>query len=265
MLILIAKMKNILRVLFLLGFLYGCSEEVSKQSSAENNTPIKFENKKFERYLTECAKEDTCLSLVYNYPQFPATGTFNQKLNAFIDSLFRYDFMNSDFQNSWDDVYTNAEGEYLSLATEFPDHASPWTFDRRVTVANSGFYLTIQFDEFTYSGGAHPNSFRQYYNFDTKSFVLIELSTILDLKKAADIAEAEFRRLKNIESGKSYSELGYFFSDDKFYLSTNFGILEKGLIFRYDHYEIAPYSMGATDLFVSFEDLEPALRETFRR
>jgi hypothetical protein len=46
------------------------------------------------------------------------------------------------------------------------------------------------------------------------------------------------------------------FENDQFFLPDNFAIVEEGITFFYNSYEIAPYAMGATELILRYDELK---------
>jgi hypothetical protein len=105
-------------------------------------------------------------------------------------------------------------------------------------------------------GGAHPMTAKTYQSFKLNSGekIFIEDSTILH--KLTPLAEKEFRRVKNISVGNSLLNEGYWFENGEFYLNDNFAVVKEGLVFYYNPYEIAPYALGPTEIFLTGGEID---------
>lgn len=112
-------------------------------------------------------------------------------------------------------------------------------------------------------GGAHPNSFVSYQNYNTSTGEKIKLSDILTAgykSKLYGMGEGLFRKQNNIKG--SWQDEGFTWGEDnKFYLpEDNFLIQKGGLLFIYGQYEIGAYAMGMPSVFISFSELKPLIK-----
>ncbi len=71
-----------------------------------------------------------------------------------------------------------------------------------------------------------------------------------------NIAEKIFREQNKIPAGTDLNAAGFWFEDNKFEVSDHFAILNKGLLFYYNAYEIAPYAFGPTELIVPYNEIK---------
>lgn len=97
-----------------------------------------------------------------------------------------------------------------------------------------------------------------FANLNPRSGAAIALSDLLEPgseDKLRSIAEAHFRAVREIEEELSLADAGFTFENGEFALPDNFAIGEDALTFYYNLYEIAPYSMGATQLVIPFEEI----------
>ena len=69
------------------------------------------------------------------------------------------------------------------------------------------------------------------------------------------IAEQAFRDSRNIAPDVSLEGEGFWFQNNTFAINNNFGILEDGLAFHFNAYEVAPYAMGTSDFTIPYEDI----------
>lgn len=116
-------------------------------------------------------------------------------------------------------------------------------------------FISIMKELFAYTGGAHGNTNRFYYvySFDKEKIVLA--SDIFKENSCNDLIELQKSSLNKIFEDTSGFWLDGLKCDQNFY------VVESGLVFHYDQYEIASYAAGPIDIFLSFEEIEPFLRE----
>jgi hypothetical protein len=132
--------------------------------------------------------------------------------------------------------------------------------DQRImeAVYNNHNIFSISCSFYSFTGGAHPNSWIDYYNFNIQTGKIIDLEdlfTYRELKKLQNTGESLFRDMQGINEDDCFSDYDFWFPDDKFYLTENFFIDDQGLTFYYNSYEIAPYSHGPTTLNIPYRSI----------
>ncbi len=108
-------------------------------------------------------------------------------------------------------------------------------------------YLTLEFSEGGYMGGAHGSWSSVTYHLNPQTGEQYTLESFFGedgLQKLLVIAEKLFRESEGIDPDVPLSESGYWFSNDEFHLGSNFTFTDDGMEIMYNHYEIAPYSEG---------------------
>ena len=132
---------------------------------------------------------------------------------------------------------------------EIGDYKTPWFDNRKATwlsIEKKVFSVEVNISNFM--GGAHSNSFTMLRNFNPYTGDSLGLEMIFDpesMLELTKLGEMHFRKTQKMKNEISYEEAGYWFKDNQFYLTANFAFTEEGLLFYYNEYEIAPYSMGA--------------------
>ena len=153
--------------------------------------------------------------------------------------------------------------DFMSFKKEFPDSAQFWFLGRKALVHyNAADVVSLSFTERSYMGGAHGIESIHFANLDPRSGAAITLADLLEPgseDKLESIIEARFRAVREIEEGVSLADAGFTFENGEFELPDNFAIGEDALTFYYNPYEIAPYSMGATELVIPFEAIAELL------
>lgn len=115
-------------------------------------------------------------------------------------------------------------------------------------------YLSFMVEVFTYMGGAHGNTTRSYYIFDLQNKKLINPFEIFNENSCEAIIDLQKESLKN--EGMEIDDLYI----DGFHCDQNLYIMDKGIIFHYNQYELASYAEGPIDVFISFDQIKPYLR-----
>jgi len=154
--------------------------------------------------------------------------------------------------------------EYNNFKKEFPEAQQEWEIDRKAkNNFNDDNILSCFFSEYSYLGGAHPNTFLTYTNFNLKSGKIIILSDILIdrfLNELNNIAEPIFRKEKELTEDINLTEAGFWFDNDKFSVNNNFTIGKDGLTFFYNNYEITAYAYGPTELFIPYKSIKKLIK-----
>ena len=114
-----------------------------------------------------------------------------------------------------------------------------------------------------YYGGAHPVGGTQYLVFELPGAIRIKNwqdifnDTIAILKMAEEI----FRKDKNLSVKTSLEEAGYWFNNDKFHLTNNFGLDAEGIFFLFNQYEVASYAEGPILISIPYFKLKKYLKK----
>lgn len=139
-----------------------------------------------------------------------------------------------------------------------------WAVERTIRVVyNTPRVFAIETGDYSFTGGAHPNSMTQYTNFDARTGKKLTLNDLFQpgyQQQLNRLAEQEFRRARQMGAGDTFESAGYWFENNQFRLPDNFFINEHGLSFFYNPYEIAPYAMGSSEVTLSRAALQSLLR-----
>ena len=143
----------------------------------------------------------------------------------------------------------------------------PTAFWEERTVAilyQSPAIVSVQFDLSFFFGGLHPQYAATFVSFNATAGTRITLDDVLVAgyrPRLTRIAENEFRAERGITPGMTLHDAGYiFFKNDTFALTDNFWIGPQGVTFFYNAYDIAPYSMGTTELLLTYREIRELIR-----
>jgi hypothetical protein len=123
--------------------------------------------------------------------------------------------------------------------------------------------LTIISSTDGYYGGAHPLSGSRYIVFNLQNGEPIEKwqNLVTDTLAILKIAESIFRKEKGLGPHASLAEAGYWFNNEKFHLTDNFGFDQDGLFFFFNVYEITAYAAGPIDITIPYAQLKRYLKK----
>ena len=154
--------------------------------------------------------------------------------------------------------------EYETFKSDFPEAFQLWSVERTGQVRqNSDYIFSMELSEYSYLGGAHPNTYVNFVNYDLKSGEEIRADDLFYNNFDADlnsIAESEFRKLKELSDSEDLGQAGFWFDNNLFHLNDNFLITDSSLIFYYNNYEITAYSFGPTELEISYLKIKDLIK-----
>lgn len=138
-----------------------------------------------------------------------------------------------------------------------------WLFNTNVEVIyNTNEIVTIKLISETQTNATTFKKNIFYQSFDlTKGTQVIMEDLVIDEKKLTEIAEQQFRSMKSLSKGQDLRAAGFLFENNKFGLTRNFGVTEKGIIFYYNPKEISTTEQKGTLLLISFAELRDILRD----
>ena len=119
--------------------------------------------------------------------------------------------------------------------------------------------------EYEFNGGAHGMTISYTKLFNVKQQKEIQFKEIIDLRKEKELAkllEVQLKRDLKLRPDAELQEVG-FFEPHWNAISENLSFEKNGITFHYGLYEVAPYSMGFTEITLSYDVLKPFLKPEF--
>jgi hypothetical protein len=173
--------------------------------------------------------------------------------------------------NIWDDkkaadfkdAAANFISEYENSLKENTNGAS-WYLETNGKVnSNTKNVLSYAIGQSMYTGGAHPNTYLAFYNFNKENGNQVTLADVFgaNFDNALNkIIDTEFRKMKGLSATDNLQDKAGLF-ENKITYTNNFAIEKKGITFYYNAYDIAAYVYGPTDLFIPWENLTGIMSE----
>jgi len=241
------------RILLLMSLFY-----LSACQNAESTMPLSHEEK--AENFQECVGEG-CAKVDLTYPVFEGDTALAKIINQQIAEQNIQMWVTGDQQyDGMEKAVASFFDGYKSFRTDFPDAPQEWTFETVAKVTHqSDSLVSIRFENFSYLGGAHPNTVVLYLNLDLSenADVLVHEKMLIDREKLLRLAEDKFREHHEVEPEIHLEEDGRFFLDEgEFFLPATMGYEDDEFVLLYNSYEIGPYAMGRTELRFPLEELE---------
>lgn len=244
--------------IFLFIVLTSCSRPSSNQQ-VEPEEELTFRTQTFEK---ESCVGENCAKLKLSWP-VASGGDAASKINqAIYDQMSFLVQAGEDFAplDSMIAIYFRSFEEFKA---DFPDSYGGWEIEATGEVSYlSDSTLSIYFSQFSFLGGAHPNSLVTFLNFDPNTGEALSVDRlILDETTFFNLTEQKFTQFHEVEKGVNLVDDGRFFLPETgFFLANAVGFKEDKFWVIYIPYEIGPYVMGYTELDFSKAEIPSQVR-----
>ena len=257
-------MVKILSIAVLVGAIVSCSNQPNTEKTSAQTDSLSYETIMMMQSYNGCDKDSNgCTYIEFSYPQFSnANGALADSLNTIVHHAFGDAEKNI---TSPDSVQQDFLSAYSIFKKKQKNCTIPWFVEKSLTVLNQNpKWITLAYDESTFTGGAHPNSYLQYSIIEKISGRKMMLTDFFDstaIYKLMALGDTEFRSLKGINPNQTLEDAGFWFDDNRFTLNTNFYLHEGGITFFYNNYEIGPYVMGSTEITIPANKLVKLMKK----
>lgn len=239
----------------------------TKQTAGENKSadvnPVKFSDKSFIKTYNNCQPTDTCTYFKVDYIE-AVSGNNKDKVNKLITAIINNSLTFGD--KAVTDIPSAADtfmAQYVSMRKEFPESPQYWYLELLVSAnLDHPKIINIASGNSSFMGGAHPNSYLEYYNISKETGDTLTLGNLFAPgfeKKLNELIDAKFRSNNSIAAGESLTDKGGLF-ENRISFNYNWIISKDGSItFLYNPYEIASYAQGPIDITLTKEEIAPLL------
>lgn len=261
--------------LLLLTLLPGCTppepiepeERPGADAEALEVDLLRYEVERFDRTMPGCDQIDagTCPRVLLTYPVIEEAGSEKaaEAMNAFVRNLALMPPVPEDDKRTLaknpEALAKNFFAEIERFREELPDaEADRWYLERTVEVVHDGPDLaSLRGAEASYTGGPHPNTAITYRTFDLETGGIVGIEDVFregtDEELRALLIEG-IREVRDVPEDKTLRDAG-FELEEPLPLPENFAVVEEGLVFFYNAYEIGPYATGPTEVMLHREDV----------
>jgi hypothetical protein len=233
-------------------------------SAGVNDDRVIVNQKKYEDSTGDCDStySNNCAQIKIELPhiEYSNDKEAERRINKQIQNHILKPVFDDSPPESVEKLIRNFLQEYETFKADFPEAFQHWSLERIGTVRhNSSYIFSVEFAEYSYLGGAHPNAYVTFTNYDLKTGEEIHLRDLFKSNfeiELNQIAESEFRRLKELTESEDLGQAGFWFDNNKFSLNDNLLITDSSLIFYYNNYEITAYAFGPTELEITYDKIK---------
>ncbi|WP_396591368.1 DUF3298 and DUF4163 domain-containing protein [Allomuricauda sp. R78024] len=161
-----------------------------------------------------------------------------------------------------DDAIASFTNSFKELKTKFPDETVGWEAEvNSEIVYEDENILTLIFNAYTFTGGAHGYGSITFLNFDKRKGIELENWELFeDMEGFQKFAETKFRIQEDIPQIDNINITGFMFERDIFHLAENIGYTEDGIQLIYNQYEVASYADGPKILALPYQEVNKYLK-----
>ena len=258
------------RYLAILPFIAACSPSRPEGDSTPPPPVLTFEMQTREMTYEDCvAGSEGCTYIRFDYPTVveAPVGTAVEVLISAVDSFLQAPLQQDEPPTSVNALMARFLADFAAFKASAPKSEQTWFLERKAFVLRSTpNLLSLSFSERSYLGGAHGLATLHYLNLDPATGARKALTDLLKegtLPDATALAQARFRQVRGVADGTTLKDAGFTFENDAFVLSDNFALRDDGLAFYYNPYDVAPYSMGATEIVLSPDEIRSLLKAEY--
>lgn len=255
------KHKLLLSFLFFVLTLFTTCQTKSKDESNLNFRKVTF-SKAFD---SSNVSSENYVHVKADFIEFTAAqnktvkDSLNKKVMSFVDApVFEMKTKNLD------ELFTTLVADYKKLKKDFPESPAVYELERSVEVINQNSkFISLKLSEYSFLGGAHPNSVMLFINIDLKTGMTIKLEELFVkdyLEILNKIAEKQFRIKRELKPDENLEEAGFWFKDNKFSVNDNFAVERGELVFYFNDYEVAPHAVGPTEIRISLKEIKDLIK-----
>jgi hypothetical protein len=254
-------MKKLLLVVGVSICFAACTNEKDKKKS------ISYEMKTFKVESHGGCQADTLSCALYEvtYPVFTGLdSTVTKIISREIDASVSMDNPEAEGET----MKNIGEGfirDFEEFKTEMDDQPMGWRYKGMVDVGViTDSLLSLSVTEEYYTGGAHGGFGKYFINLRPATGEKYTLGNYFKPgyeQPVTKIAEAYFRKVRELADTASLTGNMFEFPEDQFILNMNYGFTKEGVVFYYNSYEIASYAAGPTEVVIPYEALKEWRRE----
>jgi hypothetical protein len=205
------------------------------------------------------------LTVDFVYPEISSdTAKLRSLQSALIGKFFADNFNSLTPKEALDSFALQQRSYFQSiLSEEFLDEISlqdsvfAFYFNiKNKVVFCDGNLVSFLVENDGYEGGAHPyhNISGYVYSLAVGDFITEDAFAGTDYRKnLAVIISEKIRKYRNCKEDEKLEDVG--FDSNEILPNGNFTIDNQGITYYYNEYEIAPYYIGMTKVFIPFEEL----------
>ena len=163
----------------------------------------------------------------------------------------------SQFDLTLDSIGNAFIEQFIQLKRDKPGQTFNQTIQLTSNVRlNNPKIMTARMDFFTFTGGAHPNTATALLSFDLKrdGAELKIADLVKDTSAILPMLEKAYKESKQMQANDDITKL-LLPGIKSLPLPANVGVVREGILFFYNDYEVAPHSVGTSEILLTWEQL----------
>jgi len=184
----------------------------------------------------------------------------NDIVKSFFGSGFRAGVPDSMLVHYEEEYFKN----YVNQNKDWYGKGASFNWEKMISMSvvyNSGYMLCLEYVTYGYTGGAHGMTNIAYNIIDLDKGNLLTYANVFKEDAEDSLSTLLTRQLRKnyrIPDDVSLKDAGFFV--DKVKPNYNIYVDGNGIGFLYNRYEIAPYSQGATNIFLSWPQIKGLIK-----
>lgn len=211
--------------------------------------------------LTACREDGTAIAVPETAPEEQAlaiAGAFNEKFGEWAEA--------EEFQ----EIADAAAEDYAWHRTEGWEWTGGYTMEMDCTVYQTERMVSVSGLYYSYTGGAHPNTYLMGWNFDLETGAFFEPELLAEDGAMQEAVGAELVRQARVRAAESGLAPEEFFWPDYETIIADWNSYAvsfdgEGMCVAFSPYELAAYAAGAQEFRLSYDWLRPYLSERGRQ
>ncbi len=251
-------MKRTFVLLFGSLFFYGCN----------SNSELTLIPAEYTQNDLPLCESEPCPIINISYLIAEGNREVASKIN---DEIEQYIVSSLNIGEDSDNVAENMEVAANQFVMAFKNDKSEFNFNADyeasleiAKIFENNRLISLELKSYMYTGGAHGYGAINFKNLDKKTGEELDAEDVFkDLNALKMLVETKFREKNNIPKDAPINSTGFWFENDEFYLTTNIGFLEEGIVVLYNVYDIASYADGPKELFLSWAEISEQLSKAY--
>lgn len=158
-----------------------------------------------------------------------------------------------------------AEEQYASMTAEGIEWFAPYTLELDCTVYQTEHIISVSGTYYSYTGGAHPNTWQLGWNYDLETGAFFSPEVLGEGTELQDAVTAEIIRQAQLPMEDGYVPVEMYWEDYEAIIANwpSYAVTfrEDGMDVVFSAYELAPYAAGPQIFHLPYALLQPHLSQ----
>ncbi|KQT18398.1 hypothetical protein ASG31_06655 [Chryseobacterium sp. Leaf404] len=259
-------MKNIVFTFAVIALAASCNKNKTEHTTTSKNDTVQIKKDSLQIIVDSLVVEDSArYSKNFSAEYRQKILTFKGLQKQVLDSLYlgelllkekpMHDYTSENIKMRM----TENMKKYLSdnaAEKEYADREYAMTWDQvsdMKVFAQTKDFLTVNYNGYGFSGGAHGYGYDLYKTVDLKKQTILQLSDFIEISKL---------NWKPVLLKHADKEMLF---DENISANDNFYFDNQSITFVYNQYEIGPYAAGIIEIKVPFSEIKQYLKPEFQK